>query len=375
MSKKKAIVVGAGIVGLAMARSLALRGFSVKVIERGFTATGASIRNFGMVWPVGQPSGMLYERAVYSRLVWAEAARDAGIYHDPVGSLHLAYHPLEAAVLEEFYDRERKSRPLQWLHPRQVMELSASVRRKGLLGALYSGDELIVDPRQAIRALPKLWTETLGVSFHWGETVIDVRTGQVRTAHGQVYESDLVVVCSGVDFETIFPQLFASALITKCKLQMLRLASQPEGWRLGPALCGGLSLVHYKSFAETEAQAALYDHYRHNKQDYLDQGIHVMVSQHRSGMLTIGDSHAYGNEHEPFDAASVNQMILSYLKGFALFPNMQVAETWHGVYAKMTDGSTEFCATPEPGVYIVNGLGGAGMTLSFGLAEELSKGF
>jgi glycine/D-amino acid oxidase-like deaminating enzyme len=69
-SQPKAIVVGAGILGLAYARSLKLAGFSVDVFERSAKASGSSIRNFGMVWPIGQPKGTMLDRAMRTRDIW-----------------------------------------------------------------------------------------------------------------------------------------------------------------------------------------------------------------------------------------------------------------------------------------------------------------
>ena len=50
-------------------------------------------------------------------------------------------------------------------------------------------------------------------------------------------------------------------------------------------------------------------------------------------------------------------------------PDWTIAERWHGVYAK---SATDLCfmSEPQPGCTIVGSPGGAGMTLSFGLAAE-----
>ena len=100
---KKAIIIGAGIVGLAMARALAVRGYQVKVFERGIKAVGASIRNFGMVWPIGQPQGELLERAMLSILFGNKYVQKQYLAQRN-GFLLIANHVDEMQVIEEFYD-------------------------------------------------------------------------------------------------------------------------------------------------------------------------------------------------------------------------------------------------------------------------------
>ena len=139
-------------------------------------------------------------------------------------------------------------------------------------------------------------------------------------------------------------------------------------------LCAGLSLVTYSSFSVAPSLNILKKRIQNEFPEYIKWGIHVMVSQNESGELCIGDSHEYGLTHDPFDKMHINKLILDYLKNFIQFKDMQICETWNGIYAKMTQGETEFIHKPQQGVTIVNGLGGAGMTLSFGLAEELIHG-
>lgn len=369
--RPSALVVGAGIVGLAVARSLAIRGYRVEVFERSTRAVGASIRNFGMVWPIGQRTGVLHERALRSRNIWLETCREAGIWHDQAGSLHLARREEELAVLEDFMQVAGRDRGYRLLTTKEVSETSFSALTGGLLAGLHSTEELIVDAPAAIPALSRYLSERWDVVFHWETPVLEVDTGIAITSSGSHF-ADKVFVCSGPDFETLFPTVFEGLPITRCKLQMMRLGAQPEGWRMGPSLCGGLSLTHYGSFAEAGPSAMLLRQvFEDELPQYVDLGIHVMAAQNASGEIVVGDSHEYGHTHEPFDSWMVNRLILEYLRGFARFPLEEVSFSWNGIYPKMTDGRTEIVLSPTEGVTVINALGGNGMTLSFGLAEEV----
>jgi FAD dependent oxidoreductase TIGR03364 len=375
MKSRSAIVIGAGIVGLATARALVMRGFTVKVFERSERAVGASIRNFGMIWPIGQPAGKMYARAMRSRELWKEIASTGCFWHEPAGSLHLAYKPEEWQVLQELYGQfHKEGRSVRLLDKGHAAGVSSAAVTDGLLGGLYSGDELIVDPREAIAVLPGWLTERHHVEFYWGKCVSYISEQVVYIGNEEEYEADLIFVCNGADFETLYPESFSQLPVTKCKLQMMRLVTQPGDWRIGPALCAGLSLIHYDSFKAAVSLSALKQRYAEEIPAYLEWGIHVMAAQNGRGEITIGDSHEYGLTHDPFDRESINKMILDYLKTFARFRDWSVAATWNGIYTKLTDGETDLFFSPEPFVYVINGVGGAGMTLSFGLAEELVAG-
>src|SRR5262249_41564723 len=148
-------VIGAGVVGLAHAYHLARRGRQVVVLERHDRARGASVRNFGMLWPIGQPEGPLRAMALRSRDIWLEVLSASGIWHDPVGSLHVAYVKDEAQVLAEFAERaSARGFSCAILDPAAACALSPMLRREGLQLALWSDHEVCVDPRSTIAGLP-----------------------------------------------------------------------------------------------------------------------------------------------------------------------------------------------------------------------------
>ena len=369
---KSAIVIGAGIAGLATARALSLNGFKVTVVERSGMAVGASVRNFGMVWPIGQPDGKMYNRALRSRNIWKEIADTAGFWYDECGSIHLAYHEDEWTVLQELREAFNKNgRSVSLLNSSQIKEKINGVNHHNLMGGLFSKTELIIDPREAIAALPLYLTEIHNIHFIWNKNAVAVENNKVIIGNETIV-ADIICICSGADFETLYPEKFAELQLTKCKLQMMRYMSNAPEFRIGTALCGGLSLIHYESFKAAPSLPLLKERYLHEMSDYLQSGIHVMVSQNGKGELTVGDSHEYGLTFSPFDEARINDLITTYLKTFAIIDDWKLIQSWHGVYPKMINGTSEIFLEAEENVYIINGLGGAGMTLSFGLAEEVA---
>jgi FAD dependent oxidoreductase TIGR03364 len=366
-------IVGAGIMGLAHAYVAAERGRRVVVFERHERASGASVRNFGQIWPIGQPAGRLYELALRSRARWLQVLDLANLPSSREGSLHVIYRDDEAAVAREFAElAPHLGYSCVWLERDAVLERTAAVQSHGLLGALYSDTELTVDPRVTLARLPDVLRARFGVTIRFGTVVTAIDLPTIR-AGGETWTADEAIVCSGEDFETLYPEVFASSGLTRVKLQMLRTEPQPAGWRLGPALAAGLTLRFYPTFGVCRALPALRKRIADETPEYDRWAIHGLVSQTSTGELTLGDSHEYGTQIDIFNREEIDNLMLAYIRSFLKAPTLRISQRWYGVYAKHPE-QPYLVLNPAPGVRIVTSPGGSGMTLSFGIAEDTMAG-
>jgi FAD dependent oxidoreductase TIGR03364 len=362
-------IVGAGILGLAHAYEAAKAGKSVVVLEKSPRAAGASVRNFGMVWPIGQPAGAMLAIALRSRELWLEILSKANLPRRETGSLHLTYRPDEAAVAQEFAElAPALGYQCSWLKACEVLERSHAVEPDGLAGGLWSTTEFTVDPRQIIQSLPAFLEEQYKVQFVFGTAVTAIEHLVLQTGGGP-WQAETVIVCGGDDFETLYPQHYAASGLTRCKLQMMRTAPQPDGWQLGPSLAAGLTLRFYPAFQVCKTLPALSRRIAEETPEFDRWGIHALVSQTADGALTLGDSHEYSLAVDIFNKDEIDEIILRYTKQFLRAPDLSVAERWYGVYAKHPEKPL-VVMQPEDGVRIVASPGGSGMTLSFGVAEQ-----
>lgn len=361
-------IIGGGIVGLAQAWQAAQHGYKVIVFEKTNVAEGATVRNFGMIWPIGQPAGELYEVAKKSRQLWLELSAAGVLNVETCGSIHLAHHEDEMQVLKEFIDQ--KTHAAEWMSPADISQRSSLVNPDGLLGGMYSDSELRVDPRTAAENIRRWLTSEYAVEMHFDTFITRVHGNEIQSADGERWHANKIIICSGSDLRTLYPEHFADSNLILCKLQMLRSVSQPKPLPATiPHIASGLTLRHYTSFNSCPSLELLKNRVA-TELPQLDQfGIHVMASQFESGEVILGDSHEYGDDISPFDKIEIDELMIRELKKVIRLDDWTIKEKWHGIYAKHPDLPVYEKEINET-VSLFVGTGGAGMTMSFGLADR-----
>lgn len=368
MESLRVVVIGAGIVGQAHALTARERGHDVTVLERNGRPLGASVRNFGTLWPIGCVPGAEREQALFGVERWRQLAHDLAFPMRCQGSLSLAHREQAMAVLEEFA-AQADDATFELLDADETARRFPAVRRDGLRGALHSSAEAVVPPATALQALAAHLVKA-GVDVRFGTPVVRVHDREVETSGGQRVAFDHLIVAAGDDMRTLFPAELQAAGLTRCRLQMMRTAPQPRGFDLGAILVSDLTLCHYPAFRDCPSTEPLRARLERELPRHQQHGVHVIAAQHADGSLVLGDSHEYADDFDPELRTDIDELVLDSLRAFVDVPELRIAARWHGVYLKSTRGVTQVVLHPRPGVTMVTAMGGLGMTLSFGLARR-----
>jgi len=366
------IVVGAGIVGLAHALAAVRRGLKVVVLERDAQANGASIRNFGFVTVTGQEAGQVYRRAMRARDIWIEVAEAAGIPVIHSGLLVAAHSPEAEAVLQAFKASDMGTE-CDLLTPGGALQRCPLLVETQLRAALWSPHERRIEARDALPAIARWLAEAKGVDIRFGTLVHGIEPEgegfRIETTQGR-FAAPSVVLGTGNDFQTLFPERLSRYPLTHCKLQMTRVAPQPEGWRLPCAVMSDSSLVRYAGYAALPESAALRARLEREIPDTLAEGVHLICVQSADGSLVVGDSHDYGETLDPFFRQSVEDHYMRELAKTLRLATWQVTERWNGIYPSSPD-HVAFVDAPAERLRIALVTSGTGMSTAFAIGEEV----
>ena len=358
-------VVGAGIVGLGHAFAARSRGMRVVVLDRSARAVGASVRNFGHGVVTAMAAGEPFAVALRARERWLELGTRAGIMIEEAGTVVVARHEDELAVLEAV--AAEPARCARIITADDAATLTA-LPTGAIVGGLHCPLDVRVNPREAVAGLAALLDRDPDAAVIWGACVDEIEPGRVRAGATQV-RAPLTVVCPGPDYASLPAAIRPRREdLTLCKLQMLRVAP-PNGIRITPAVLTGLSILRYPAFSDQRAADAVRERLEREAPELLAAGIHLIVTQLPDGDLIIGDTHAYGETHDPFRHERLDALLLREASTLLGVAALEVRERWLGAYPT-APGDPFLIECPLPGVAVVEVVAGVGMTTGLGLAER-----
>ena len=197
-----AVIVGAGVVGSAVARELSRYRVHVAVVEKELdVACGNSSRNTGMLHAgfTYKPGTLKAECAVEGNQEFDQVARELSVPFRRTGKVVVGFTDHDRENLLKFKEVGEKNgvRGMRIIDKEELNRLDSSA---GGEFAMYVPDSGILDPMQYTIALAENACEN-GVEFYFGRKVIAIeRIGEmylVKTTKGD-FQTKWVVNCAGM---------------------------------------------------------------------------------------------------------------------------------------------------------------------------------
>jgi glycine/D-amino acid oxidase-like deaminating enzyme len=344
------LIVGAGIVGSAVARECALIGWRVGVIEGGTPAGGATAAGMGHVVVMDDSPAQLALTA-FSRSLWQ---RDSGMLPKSVeyenrGTIWVAADDEEMAEVharQKAY--EEAGIEAQVLTAAELADKEPNLRRGLTGGLLVPGDSVVYPPAAAGFYLAE--ARRLGAEVFLARAM-SASQGQVLLSDGVSLVAERIVLAVG----------------TECDL----LPSLPIQKRKGHLVITD----RYPGFLHHQLVELGYLKSAHK---VTSDSVAFNIQPRQTGQLLLGSSRQYGNEEPKAEAEMLRRMIdraTEYMPGLE---KLSVLRVWTGFRAATADKlpliGPAAGLSEDRSLWLAAGFEGLGITNAPGAARLLIDG-
>jgi D-hydroxyproline dehydrogenase subunit beta len=341
MSAPDAVVIGAGIVGAACARTLARDGHKVLVLEAEVTGSGATAAGMGHVSLMddNEPEFVITR---YSRDLWIQLVPSlppAAEQH-PCGALWVAEDEEELAGARRKHDYcAARGVRTEVLDPKQLAEAEPNLR-PGLAGGLLVPDDLVVYPP----AVAQWMIAQSRAVIRTHAPVTQLKSGEVHFADGERVSAGVIVVASGITAGALVP-----------------------GIRIRPRKGHLVITDRYPGFVRHQLVELGYLKSAHGG---ATESVAFNLQPRPTGQLLLGSSRQFDVADSTVDWKILRRMMN---RGIDLMPglrDLQVIRVWTGVRSATDDNQPFIGPAPGmPGIYLAAGHEGLGATTALAVGE------
>ncbi len=349
MSRPDVAVVGAGVVGAAIADTLARAGCRVLVVEESFAGAGSTGAAMGHLVVMDDSIAQL-RLSHFSRQRWRDLLAECppATETDRTGTLWLAATPEEYQAAAAKVTRFRTEGIRAELLDGRALAEAEPALRPGLVGALLVPDDMVCYPPAVARALLDR-AVAHGAVLHQPRHVAMVGPGTLAFVDGSTISAGAIVIAAGAHSAELLPGL---PLMPRrghlCITERVDIPVRHQLVELG-----------YLHTAHTMGGAS----------------VAFNVQPRRSGQLLLGSS----RELVGFDSGINRPLVARMLQRTASFvpalADAPILRTWIGFRPATPDALPLIGAWPPlDRVWVATGHEGLGITMAPGTAEIIAAG-
>jgi glycine/D-amino acid oxidase-like deaminating enzyme len=337
------LVVGGGIVGVAVAAELAGHGHEIQLISDRGIGGGATAAGMGHLIAL-DGDGAKADLTHYSLGLWEELELPADCEHDRCGALWVAETESEmeaaAAMQERYTDRGVET---ELVSSGQLARLEPELR-PNLAGGLRVPSDAVIYPPNAARLL---WRQASSRGAQQTEaSVVGVDPHRVLLEGGKVMEGDWVVVSAGDRTSELLPEV----------------GIRPRKGHLLITTRGPRFVTHQIVELGYVATTANRD----------PVSVACNVQPRSTGQVLIGSSRQEETHDPRVEPAVLERMLDRSTHFFPRLRRLTALRVWTGFRAATEDG-TPSIGVLRPGLAVATGHEGLGITQSLGTARLLGQ--